>query len=37
MLFFGFTMKPPNGLETYNFIEQLLEAPLGCLGNVKTF
>ena len=23
--------------ETYNFIEQLLEAPLGYLGSVKTF
>ena len=34
---FRFHNEAAHDPETYNFIEQLLEAPVGCLGSVKTF
>ena len=34
---FRFHNEAAHDLETYNFIEQLLEAPVGCLGSVQTF
>ena len=34
---FRFHNEAAHDLETHNFIEQLLEAPMGRLGSVKTF